>query len=446
MGLPASCDPPLTLPDDPLTPAGTASFRQEGDGPYLDALDVAVAGDWAYVVGQGGLVIVDLSESGAPAPLFGPWAFELGKLHRVAVLSDGLVATSQRELGVSIWDVSDPSSATVIGTIGGEGMEGLAWAEGRLYVTVREEGVRAYDLADPQSPILRGAASGLDAPWVLAAPGDGWLSAADNVLGVVPIDVTDPDSPVVGVPVALDGAALHAAYADDRLYVASGGDGVVVLDVSRRGSPVVVGAVETGGSAVAASVAEDRLWVVDHEGITVFGLGSDLPTPLQREATDQFALAVAATGHQAVVGDWNDVEIWSHDPTRTAGALDLPSRTLRLRDGVAVTPITNRGGGPLNLLGAGSADPRAIIEVSASTLGPGETGWLRVRGLTGEVPLCLASDDPDEPVLPLIAADRPPAPAGVPAPDFELVGLDGETRRLSNEIGSPVLLVYFATW
>jgi peroxiredoxin len=37
-------------------------------------------------------------------------------------------------------------------------------------------------------------------------------------------------------------------------------------------------------------------------------------------------------------------------------------------------------------------------------------------------------------------------PAGVPAPDFALTGLDGTVYRLSEQLGAPVLLAYFATW
>lgn len=35
---------------------------------------------------------------------------------------------------------------------------------------------------------------------------------------------------------------------------------------------------------------------------------------------------------------------------------------------------------------------------------------------------------------------------GKPAPDFELISLDGETVRLSELAGSPVVLNYWATW
>ena len=446
LALSDDCAAPDALPDDPLTRTGMASFPQVAGGPFLEAIDVAIAGDLIYAVGQGGLVIVDASDLSEPVGVYGPWEASRGKLHRVVAAGDGLLVTSHRDQGAWVWDVADPAAAEVIGEIPGIGIEGLAWDQDRLYLTVRDEGIRGYSLDDPTSPALVGATSGLDAPWVLAATGDGWLYAADAALGVVPIDVTDPSAPVVGDPVALDGAVQHVHYADDRLYAATGGDGVVVLDVSDRGAPAVVATVETGGSAVASAVADGRLWVVDHEGVTLFDLTMDPPAPLQREVTDQFALAVAADGEHAVVGDWNDLEIWTFDPSLEAGALDTPSSTLRVRGGEARATLTNRGSGTLSLVGAAAADSAVTVEVTATALGQGEAAELRLTGLTDDTTLCLASDDPDEPVMTLDVINSAPAPAGVPAPDFALVGLDGETRRLSEQLGHPVLLVYFATW
>ena len=61
--------------------------------------------------------------------------------------------------------------------------------------------------------------------------------------------------------------------------------------------------------------------------------------------------------------------------------------------------------------------------------------------------LCLASDDPDQPTLetPVIAGDFGEH-VGQPAPDFELPDLDGQPHVLSEQLGQPVLLAYFATW
>lgn len=443
--LPASCEAPSELPTDPLSIEGAVRVPQVDGSGFLEAIDVDLDGDRAYVVGQGGFLIFEVRDPVAPRKLYGPWESGRGKLHRVEPLGSGLVATSQRDEGVYLWDVSEPESAEIVGQIDGAGMEGLTYADGLLYVTVRDEGLRVYEVSDPTAPGLVGSASGLDAPWELTSSEDGWLYAADNALGVVPIDIREPRAPVIGTAVALDGPVLHTRYADGRVYASTGGDGVAILDVSERASPRLLSTVVTGGSAVMSAVAEGRLWVVDHEAVSVFDLSVDPPTPIQQEQVEQFALAVDADGSRAYVGDWNILEIWTLSEGE-AGAIDLPSDTLRWSDGLAETTITNRGSGALSLSGATVSDSAAKVEVSAATLGPGEQATLRVSGLSADSSLCLASDDPDDPLLSLDVLSAAAPPAGELAPDFALTGLDGLTYRLSEQLGHPVLLAYFATW
>lgn len=442
--LPSVCEAATDLLADPLTLEGEVRVTQSAGGGFMEAVDVEVRGGFAAAVGMGRLLLFDVSDPAAPEKLYGPAETSAGKLHRVEWLGDGLLATSQRDEGVQIWDVSDPGAPVELAEIAGPGLEGLAWDGALLWVTVRDEGVRGYDLSDPGAPALVASAAGLSAPWELAASGDGWLYAADNTLGLVPIDARDPLAPVVGAPVLLDGPALHPRFADGRIYVSMGGAGVAILDATTRATPTVVEVVQTGGSAVMSDVVDGRLWIADHEGLAVFDLSTSPATPIQREQTEQFALAVDAEGDRAFVGDWNLFEIWALDPDVLAPALDVPSHELRVRDGGAETTITNLGGATLSLLGATAGD--AVVEADAAVIEPGASATLRLRGATVGDTLCLSTDDPDEPLYSFTLVDDGEPPVGEPAPDFALSGLDGQTHRLSEQLGHPVLLVYFATW
>lgn len=442
--LPARCEAPGALLADPLALEGEDRVTQTAGSGFMEAVDVEVDGVLAYAVGMGRLMIFDVSDPSAPTRLYGPAETGGGKLHRVEPLGEGWLATSQRDDGVQIWDVSDPAAATEVGEIALSGMEGLAWVGDRLWVTVRDEGVRAYDVSDPTAPALLASAPGLSAPWELTSSGDGWLYAADNTLGVVPIDIRDPDAPVVGTPVPLDGVALHVRYADGRIYAAAGGAGVSVLDATDRAAPKVTTRVTTGGSAVMSDVADGRLWVADHEGLAVYDLSGDDPTPLQVEQTEQFALAIDAEGSRAFVGDWNLFEVWALDDALDAPALDAPSDEIRLEGGAGQLVITNRGSGALTLSGATAEG--ATIEVERDVLSPGDSATLRLTGAVAGAALCLASDDPDEPVRSFTLTESGEPPVGEAAPDFALQGLDRTTYRLSEQLGHPVLLVYFATW
>lgn len=442
--LPSVCEAPTDLLADPLILEGEVRVTQTAGGGFMEAVDLEVRGGIAAAVGMGRLLLFDVTDPTAPATLYGPAETSAGKLHRVEWLGDDRLATSQRDEGVQIWDLADPSAPVVLGEMAGAGLEGLAWDGTYLWVTARDEGVRGYDLGDPSAPALAASAEGLSAPWELASSGDGWLYVADNTLGLVPIDARDPTAPVVGAPVALDGPALHPRFADGRIYVSMGGAGVAILDATTREAPVLSEVVGTGGSAVMSDVADGRLWIADHEGLAVFDLSTSPVTPIQREQTEQFALAVDAEGARAYVGDWNLFEIWALDPEVLAPALDAPSDELRLHDGGAEMTLNNLGGAALSLLGATAGD--AVVEADATVIEPGAAATLRVSGATVGETLCLASDDPDEPLRSFTLTDDGEPPVGEPAPDFALSGLDGQTYRLSEQLGHPVLLVYFATW
>lgn len=444
--LPARCEAPAALLPDPLTLTGEVRYPPEGTDFFLEAMDIALRDDLAYVVGAGGLTVVDLADPAAPTRLAGPWDPRGGRQNRVALMRPGYLATSHRERGVTIWDVLDPYHPLAVADITGSGLEGIVFADNRLYVGVHHEGLRIYDASRPDSPRLIYEAFGLKSPWSLALSGDGWLYAADNLLGVVPVDLRDPTRATVGEPVPTGAATLHVSYAEDRLYVSLGADGVAIYDVTDRARPERLTTLSTGGSAVMSDVKDDLLWVADHSGLSVFDLTTWPPVPFQQERAAQFALAVKATETGAVLGDWNAVEVWALDRSVAAPALKLPSTALRLQDGVARATVVNRGAGPLTLTGLTVSPAPADASVSATGLEAGEAMTLRFEGAAGESEVCLASDDPDEPVLALSLRASAPPPAGVRAPDFTLQGLDGRLYRLSDQLGAPVLLAYFATW
>ena len=445
ISLPALCEAPASLPEDPLTLVGQARVEQTMGSGFMEALDVAVVGDTTFVTGMGYLMVFDVGDPESPELIFGPDGTGAGKLHKVEPLTTGFIATTDREDGLTIWDAGDPSAMVPLIFLPGSGMEGMSFDGRYLALTVRAEGIRIYDLLDPASPEEVGRAEGLSAPWALAAAGDGWIYAADSSLGVVPIDVSDPTLPLVGEPVDIGAAALHISFAEDRLYVSAGAEGVVVLDATDRAAPAELFRLPVAGSAVDADVEAGRLWVADHEGIDLFDLSTDPPTPVQIESSEQFALAVDAVGDRAFVGDWNLFDVFAFDPTAEAGALDLPSAEIRIEDGAAELTITNRGAGLLTLTGA-TLDPPASLLVDKSALSPGESAILHIEGATDGATLCLASDDPDGALQQLPLRESAGAPAGVQAPDFALEDLDGTVHRLSEQLGHPVLLAYFATW
>ena len=92
------------------------------------------------------------------------------------------------------------------------------------------------------------------------------------------------------------------------------------------------------------------------------------------------------------------------------------------------------------------------MRVSSDLLAPGEEGTIEIDfegGTEVQTGLCIATNDPGSPQLLVDLASGGSGAHemfGTEAPDFALEGLDGETYVLSEQLGHPVLLAYFATW
>ncbi len=452
--LPGGCDPGAAGAD-PITPLGRIQLTQNSPGEYfVELIDLEIHGDLALGVGQGGLIVYDVADPLVPRHL-GHFPLANGRYHRVEALEPPFVAVSHRERGLEILDISDPAAIVPVSRLSGMGWEGMARSGDRLYVASRTEGVVVVDIADPRAPRVIAAVPGLSSPWELAPIVDGWTWAADNTLGIVPIDVRDPDLPVVGAPVDIGGPAMHVAVAEGHLYVAGGGQGIVVLDASDPSAPRVVARQTVSGSAVAVDVAGGVLVSADHEGLIawdVFEPGA--PLPLGRQRGEQHALtARLASPEVAWLGDWSLLEGWAIDAAARSGELDVARDPITLPEGGGVEEVeaSNRGGGELRWISGAVDDPRVSIEVAEASIAPGAVGRLRLSWASDGAPLdaelCLVTDDPDDPVTRVaVRSGVAEPPVGDPAPDFVLEDLDGVPHRLSEQLGHPVVLAYFATW
>ncbi|HJN76324.1 MAG TPA: hypothetical protein QGF58_20515 [Myxococcota bacterium] len=454
--LPASCEAPADLPDDPLVWMGYDKKGKDEPGParFAEWVDLDLDGDDAYAVGQGGLGIFDISDVSAPE--FVTWFPEEddhARYHRVEVLGDGILALSHRDTGLTVAIRDSAGTWQQHNPVLESGLEGLAWSDPILYTTVRGEGVRAYDFTDPENPELLTTVAGPETTWDLSEIIEGWTYAADNAGGVYPIDVSDPGNPVVHDPVPVDGATLHVEATADYLYVSNGGYGVRVLERSDPSAPTEVALVETGGSVLMTDTADGRLWAADHTGVALFDISDPTnPTWLAREVSEQFALAIGASGDVGWVGDWNYFSSFQWTGAE-AGELSMSDQEIVLpaEGGSTEVRVTNRGAGVLELSGATVDSDEVTVEVSGSLLDSGQSALIRLTYGGGDdlsATLCVASNDADGPTQEreLISGVDSGSYIGATATDFTLRDLEGNSHTLSEHLGHPVVLAYFATW
>ena len=459
--LTGSCEAPDGLGEHPLTLVGEDQHIQEIPGSwFMEMVDVEADRDrgLVYGAGQGGLTVFDVSDAAAPV-LIGSnpeRTANIGRYYRVEVGTDEVVFATHRDRGMTTFDASDPERPEIIGEFGPPGLEGMALLGDLMYVTNLYGGLHTIDVSDPSAPVGVDELSGLGSPWdiVLSDSGStGYIS--DSQLGVVPVDLSDARAPLLADPVTV-GGVQDIALSGAALYAAAGGVGVVVMDITDPLQPVVVTTLDYAGSIQSVAVQDDVLWAVNQEDVIAIDIGDPLnPIPLGTSTTPEFAMHVGAGDGVAWVGDWSRLEAWQVDPSIASPDLELSISTILL-DGEGDTlelTVYNVGAAELSLTGAESGDKRLTVDVTAMDIAPGGAAQLRLTYAGGAdallTSLCLASTDPDAPTQ-LIEVHSGSGgnhdAIGQPAPDFVLPDLDGNTWQLSEQLGAPVVLVYFATW
>lgn len=455
--LPESCEEATDLGTDPLVyQRGLQISQEEGEGPggfFIEIVDMEKNGDVIYTAGQGGLVAFDLSVDGTvtEAGVWPPGRNSSGRYHRVEHIGDDVVAVVHREDVIEFVDMSDPGDPTFLTAQNGWGREGLAAVGDRLYVSDRSDGGRLqiWDISDVSNPTELTILS--DFPgntWELAASDDGWLYAADQSEGLVPIALDDPDVPSVGQAVDL-GMVLHADVDGDWIYAALGSNGVAVLDRSDPAAPSLVTTLPVAGSAVQVAADGGFLFAADHEGLMAWDISDPTnPVAVGQEVSEQFALAVISEGSTGWLGDWSIMGEWALTPGAPDMAVSNTLVQLPEDGGSTELTLTNFGEGSLEISGATSAEG-VLIETKRTTLASGQSTTMRLTWSGGDLDstICLASNDPDEPTREIaVVGGENGSYLGRPAPDFALQDLDGNTHQLSEQLGKPVVLAYFATW
>ena len=235
-----------------------------------------------------------------------------------------------------------------------------------------------------------------------------------------------------------------------------GSAGVQIFSLDDPGLPVSVSTTTLGGAVISVSVSGNHLWTTDQQSVSVTDV-SDPANPVQLavEDTPSWAMHVAGQSGGAYVADWQKLARYTLDAGQIAPDADVSTSALYFvgtTDKGSAT-VTNRGGSDLVISGMQIADARFSITVDKLTVAPGDTMQIKLDyandGADLESTLCIASNDPDEPVQEVTLASSSSGSSvliGEAAPNFNLPDLDGNYLELARQVGKPVVLSYFATW
>lgn len=454
------CTPPAPASADPFVLLASEENTQEGGGWFTEIVDVAMLPeeDRILTAGQGGLVVFETDgDSIRTAGHAGAGEGGFVRYYHLLPVEPGWAWATHRDYGLDVVDIRD-ADAPVLGqrtTIAGaEGLD--RWGD-QLLVATTGGSVVVLDVTEPQSPLWLGQVDGLGRPWDVHVVGD-HAYVADYDLGLVTLALSEDALPQVvhtvesaGLPFRLDSGRLGSGAG--VLYMASGAGGLEVFDLSDPAAPLATAVLDPGGGSIDVGVGQDSVAVATQEAVVIYDLADPLqPTPRAYQETEQFAMAVDFGGDRYGVGDWNILGLWSLSEDQ-APAIDPAVDTITFLDGAgsATVALTNRGGADLNL--AGISVPDGVqARVDRSRVAPGDSATVELswdgRELS-QAQVCIASDDPGRPTVFLelaMGAEGEGKGIGQQAPDFVLTDLQGKTHRLSEQLGHPVVLAYFATW
>lgn len=265
---------------DPTTPAIVGSRQTLGT-----PAEVAVSGSYAFVADESsGLHAIDVS-----MPVLPIVKEKLGIAGAGTVAVSGSLAFVGGDEGLSVIDLSkpllpmlgtrpvpreeDPSESYTV--------RGVAVYGNRVFAAAEEGGLVVCDATDPTLPVL-GTADTPDWAWDVAFAGS-YALVPDGDNGLQIVDISDPTYPIIGI-INTPGEEMGVATAGNYAYLANGED-LVIIDMTDPAFPIV-GSVSTGGFTFQVAVRGDRAYVVEEDyGVRVFDV-SDPTNPVDVDVTN----------------------------------------------------------------------------------------------------------------------------------------------------------------
>lgn len=387
---------------------------------YTGAL--TVRGTTAYVAEDGlagGLRIVDLTAPANPTQLGAIESPGLG--HRPAVMGDHVLvpSTGADALGVRVFAVADPARPRDVAFVDlARPVPAVVVAADHAFAA--GDDLTVIGLTDPAAPTVVATVPGL-ALSGLATDGR-WLYGTGSTDGLVVVDAATPSRPRVAARLALPGGASDPRLDGSALFVATGAGGVLRVDVADPLHPTVTARWVTGEPAAGLTVDGDTAWVRGTAGI-VQAIARTAPSaPHVVASIDQSGAVVEVAvdgGRLAALSGWDADHrhltlLDGLDAPRTVGRSPLgrltgfltPGEDLSLVAGTAWVP-----GGPLGLSAYGVQDPLNVTRLTTTLPSPDEIPTLERSIVVGQHGFGLTPDglfvfDVANPATPKILGEK----------------------------------------
>ncbi len=249
---------------DPAAPVIVGAFDTN------KALDVAVAGDYAYIGDYSEFIIVNISD---PAnPVLVSTVDTPGRPYGLCLWSDYVFVADSSNLLVI--DVSDPEFPFIVGICDTPGSSQDVFVSGdyACVVDIFSHALHVVDISDPQNPLLTGTYTAPDSALAVAIAGS-YAYVAAGTSGLLIIDIANPLAPSLEGSYNTPAYAADVFVAGDFAWVADSDSGLQIIDVSDPTSPVLTGSFDTEGYPKGVVVSEDYAFITDWaEGLKIIDL------------------------------------------------------------------------------------------------------------------------------------------------------------------------------
>jgi hypothetical protein len=299
------CLCPPAYPQDSLNVNLTGSLYNT----WNSALDVAVAGNYAYVAShETGLRVLDISDLTTPAEV----GYCSGDYQAAALeVIDGYAYLAGNLGGLRIIDISDPFNPVdlVVNELPFNASDVSVFGN---YACVESALNRLWivDISDPSEPDVLDDFLCPDLVEGVAMTAD-YVYIADYTGGVRVLDYSEPTELTEVGYCDFDGIVRSISVAGEHIYVANHTYGMRVISISDPTSPEIVGLFDTPGSVERVEIVGNLAYISDnYEGLYVVDI-SDPTAPIELgfNDSDRYPTSCAIAGDNAFVVGHNDLTV-----------------------------------------------------------------------------------------------------------------------------------------
>jgi hypothetical protein len=417
-------------------------------------MDAEISGNRVFIAnGLGaGLEVYDISDPTNPTRTFnaGPNAW------RTRSYNDSLLFLFCRPEGLRLYDISGASPILLGGydpSGSMEALEGGALVGDTIYCAVHQNGIYLISIVNPSSPQRVGIFP-LDssAAWNVEAK-DSFLFVANGRFGLTVLGLTGKIHNIANLP--LPGLANDIVIKDNIAVISLGISGLATIDISNPHNPILCDTIATDGCVWGIGITNNLVIAGSWRVMELFDISN--PYNILRigwDNTKTWAHGADIRNDSIIaVADWRGMSCYKIG-TDLSTDIDIYPQVLdfgAVNDTIDSTVIVrNTGSGVLNVTSI--IIPSGISAYPISFLvQPGDSQLVSIQAYRTQTlrdSIIYLSNDPDEANKKQeVYRNNTGFPQyGSLAPDFTLLGTDGQNHTLSDYRGRVVYLEFGGAW